>query len=78
MTARANYRSIGGPDGLLARKRPFEGNTMSAYLDDRGGYHVISYSTEIATWTPGEGADVPDAYYSRTTTKQQNLCRAWL
>lgn len=51
---------------------------MSAYLDDRGGYHVISYSTEIATWTPGEGADVPDAYYSRTTTKQQNLCRAWL
>jgi len=76
--SQASYRAIGGPDGLLANRAPFEGNTMSAYIDAHGVYNVMSYATVIATRAPDGTVDVPDRRYSNTTSRQQNLCRAWL
>lgn len=76
----ASYRDIGGPDGLLARTVPFAGNTMSAQEAD-GTYRVYSYATEIARVEETEAGLrkwVSDKYYSVTTSRQQNLCRAWL
>ncbi len=78
MVRNATYRQIGGPNGLLARKGAFVGNSMSAHTERDGTYVVVSYRTPIATWRPGVGADVPDQRYSVTTSRQQNLCRAWL
>lgn len=89
----ASYRDIGGPDGHLAARRPFVGNSMSAILmpiyggEGRPGereqvgeqYIVSSYETVIAEWRSGEGARmVNDRYYSPTTSRHQNLCREWL
>lgn len=81
----ASYREIGGPDGLLARTVPFAGNTMSAQEDADGTYRVYSYATEIARVERVEEPDwcglrkwVTEEYFSTTTSRQQNLCRAWL
>lgn len=85
----ASYREIGGPDGHLAARRPFTGNSMSAHLSADGDrYTVCSYETVIAEWVSGEGARMVERrtiggemtvpYYSPTTTRHQNLCRAWL
>ncbi len=74
---RASYNQIGGPNGLLANRRPFEGNSMSAIVDAYGEYIVYSYATIIAQADASRVVVVPD-YYSHTTTRQQNLCRAWL
>lgn len=75
----ANYREIGGPDGLLARKRDFVGNSMSAEWNG-DFYEVFSYSTIIARYMNGHPNEtwVSDEYYSHTTSRHQNLCRAWL
>lgn len=73
---RASYREIGGPDGLLARRESFRGNSMSAHHEG-SDYVVVSYSTEIAR-ANHEGVIVHERYYSVTTTRQQNLRRAWL
>lgn len=41
-------------------------------------YVVFSYATPIA-WERTDGVTVvPDVTYSRTTTRHQNLCRAWM
>jgi hypothetical protein len=73
----ATYRQIGGPDGLLAKRIPFEGNSMSAYVDAYGEYYVLSYTTIIAQ-ADDERVMVGIDHYSRTTSRHQNLCRAWL
>lgn len=45
---------------------------------ERINYVVFSYSTPIA-WATRDGAvHVVDQTFSQTTTRQQNLCRAWL
>jgi len=66
-----NYREI---PALVSGKVPFNGNSMSAVLsgDD---YLVLSYRTVIAIWSPGSGWDIPDRYYSNTTSRHQNICR---
>lgn len=74
----ATYRQIGGPNGLLARKVPFEGNSMSAILTGRGEYIVYSYATEIAWHCAETGPVVSERKYSTTTSRHQNQCRAWL
>lgn len=80
----ANYSEIGGPDGKLARLEPFNGNSMSARGDvDGNGYCVFSYATMIARVdrAPDDGkfvASVTTGGFSPTTSRQQNLCRAWL
>ena len=76
----ASYREIGGPDGLLARMKAFDGNSMSArYVD--GKYVVFSYATEIAR-VEDTGMylrrTLNTRKYSVTTSRQQNLCAAWL
>ena len=38
--SKATYSKIGGPDGHLANRRPFEGNSMSAYWSVWLGYKV--------------------------------------
>lgn len=46
--------------------------------EDSPTYVVYSYGTPIA-WVAEDGRVViPDESYSTTTTRQQNLCRAWL
>lgn len=47
---------------------------------DQGGvrYVVWSYATIIAWVTTGGTVCIPDEGYSVTTSRQQNLCRAWL
>lgn len=86
---KATYNDIGGPNGYLANKRPFVGNSMSArweYNGDRMVYRVYSYHTDIATYYPPlDGADpstqtrwYEDRYWSVTTSRHQNLCKAWL
>lgn len=70
------YRQI---PTLLRGKRPFRGNSMRAeYNSLTGEYKVYSYETVIAGWTNLSGAWVSDDYYSVTTSRHQNLCRAWL
>jgi hypothetical protein len=73
----ARYSEIGGPDGLLARREPFKGKSMSARRDSRGTYIVRSYYTDIA-WARGEHVHVSERYWSATTSRHQHLCRAWL
>ena len=73
----ATYSDIGGPDGHLANRRPFEGNSMRAWYESDGTYSVYSYRTRIA----GVGLEVPwvaAEKYSVTTSRHQNLCRVWL
>ena len=74
----ATYREIGGPDGLLARGLPFDGNSMSARTDRHGAYCVYSYATEIARVDADGRQTFNDQHYSQTTSRQQNLCHAWL
>lgn len=82
----AACRRIGGPDGLLARTEPFEGNTMWARWTTTDApfrmlrhYEVYSYSTQIAEYDRATGGlRVADGHWSVTTTRHQNLCRAWL
>lgn len=74
----ATYRDIGGPDGLLAREVAFSGSSMSARTGADGVYRVYSYATEIASVTPDGRRTLNTRHYSPTTSRQQNLCRAWL
>ena len=100
--AKASVRhDVGGPGGLLAKRKPFDTyGAMSAVpfppaekgrlpslwarlydADSRGGgivFAVRSYATPIA-WVRVDGRTViPPVTYSPTTTRHQNLCRAWL
>lgn len=59
----------------LTRREPFTGNSASARWNSRGVYEVYSYSTVIATYVIGEGWTIPEEYYSRTTSRLQNLVR---
>lgn len=77
----AAYHEIGGPSGLLATLKAFEGNTMSASWNaDHTVYRVYSYNTCIAEYHPFEDggtlhATVPT--YSVTSARHQSLARAW-
>jgi hypothetical protein len=75
----SSYRKIQGPRGHLAKREPFTGNTMSAVRGHGEDYLVSSYETVIA-WCDGVTGEVTiqDKFYSPTTTRHQNLCRAWL
>lgn len=66
----SNYREI---PALLAARIPFEGNTMSARMGRNRSYVVYSYATEIARVEDGV-VTFNDTKYSRTTSRQQNLC----
>ena len=70
-----SYTSYQDMPGLLSRRKPFTGNSASARWTDSETYAVYSYSTVIATWTPETGWRVPEEYYSRTTTRLQNIVR---
>lgn len=56
-------------------REPFTGNSASARWTDSGVYEVLSYATVIATYSPGDGWNVPDKHYSRTTSRLQNIVR---
>lgn len=81
------YREITGPTGYIARRVPFKGNSMRARIDG-DFYFVYSYSTCIASvrisWTKADGECayggpiVSSDRYSVTTSRHQNICRAWL
>lgn len=75
---RANYRQIGGPEGFLANRVPFAGNSMSARVDSNGCYIVMSYATVIAIRTASGTVMVADNRWGVTTGRHINLCRAWL
>ena len=77
----ATYNAIGGPHGHLANLRSFDGNSMSAQRRGVPGqpqYIVYSYATIIARVEVDGTVWVSDLYYSPTTSRHQNLCRAWL
>lgn len=69
---RATYREI---PHLISRRREFNGNSARARWTSDGVYEVRSYSTTIATYTPGTGWNIPEEYYSRTTSRLQNIVR---
>ena len=75
---RVNYREIGGPDGLLANRMPFVGNSMSAHFSMAGAYIVMSYGTVIATLQAGEKTVIDENRWGPTTGRHINLCHAWL
>lgn len=75
--AYASYSLIGGPEGLLARREPFQGNSMRAEWIGRT-YTVWSYRTVIAEAEQDGGVTHNEQRYSVTTSHHQNLCRAWL
>lgn len=92
---------VGGPAGMLARRKPFDSHGAmvatpyapaftarlpaewaSRYRSDNQSpgiaYTVRSYATPIA-WALANGEiTIPEVSYSITTTRHQNLCRAWL
>lgn len=70
-----NYATYSDMPGLLSRRKPFTGNSASARWNSQGCYEVRSYSTVIATYRTGEGWNIPEEYYSRTTSRLQNLVR---
>jgi hypothetical protein len=66
--------------GMSTGRMPAE--WAKRYRDDTYGvgvvYTVISYATPIA-WVRSDGETViPDESYSVTSSRHQNLCRAWL
>lgn len=71
------YSDIGGPTGYLASHSPFQGNSMWAVYEGKD-YVVFSYSTEIARLKPNGEKILNTEKYSNTTSRHQNLCRAWL
>ena len=73
--AKANYRTI---PSLLAERKPFKANTMSAKIEGNE-YVIYSYSTPIA-WVDLDSGDKTfnETRYSVTTSRQQNLCKAYL
>lgn len=70
-----SYASYQDMPGLLSRQKPFTGNSARARWTNSGVYEVRSYSTVIATYRTGEGWTIPEEYYSRTTSRLQNLVR---
>ena len=75
MKKNATYNEI---PSLLSKRSEFEGNSMSARFDGAGIYTVLSYSTPIATVHHETGVWISETKYSRTTSRHQNLCKAWL
>lgn len=69
-----SYTSYQDMPGLLSRRREFTGNSASARWTGET-YQVRSYSTVIATYSTATGWTVPEDYYSRTTTRLQNIVR---
>ena len=62
-------------------KLDYEGSDKNVPLSERVHtfYVVRSYSTDIAWYDFNEyKVTVPDRRYSVTTSRQQNLCKAWL
>lgn len=55
------------------------GDDLSAFRAVQGSVYVVkSYNTPIAWVTEDGTVTIPDTRYSATTSRQQNLCRAWL
>ena len=55
----------------------FTGNSAKGIRYENGDYAVISYDTVIATYDDGVFW-VSDKFYSKTTSRLQNLClQAW-
>lgn len=75
---KATYRDIGGPEGYLATRTDFKGNSMSGETNSDGVYFVKSYNTVIAEAHPDGTLIFNDAKYSHTTTRHQHLCHTWL
>ncbi len=79
---KVTYSEIGGPDGLLARRQPFYGSSMSAYqVDFADGqfYVVFSYQTPIG-WLEERTRTywINPQRFSVTTSRHQGLMMAWL
>lgn len=87
----SNYRQI---PGKIAAHEAFVGNSMRAEVSpgrvaqgqmpsnfrvpEDATYVVFSYSTPIG-WVEADGTKVvPDVRYSKTTSRQQNIVRAWM
>lgn len=72
--AQVNYSEI---KNLLAARKPFKGNSMSAELDSDGTYSVFSYDTMIAQVSAAD-VYINDEHYSTTTSRHQGLVRTYL
>ena len=70
-----SYASYKDMPGLISRQMEFIGNSARARWTSDGVYEVLSYATVIATYTPGEGWNIPEEYHSRTTSRLQNIVR---
>lgn len=70
------YTTYQDMPGLISRRKEFTGNSASAQWNSSGVYEVRSYRTVIATYTPGTGWNIPEEYYSRTTSRLQNIVRS--
>lgn len=72
-----SLRAVAGAVGETGRL-PLE--WQDRYRADRDVivYTVVSYETPIAWVTEAGAVEIPDAGYSLTTNRHQNMCRAWL
>ena len=60
--------------GAILNSEPFEGNSVTAYIDELTGAYVIkSYNTVILEKIPGQPVIFNNKRYSVTTSKLQNL-----
>ncbi len=67
------YREI---EQAISNREDIDGNSVTAYTDASGIYHIVSYSTEMARI--GEGGEVEyfnSAHYSSTTSRLQNIIK---
>jgi len=80
LTIRGN--SLSAHVGAAQSTGRLSGAELDAYREARNNdkidYTVMSYGTPIAWVLIGGDVIIPATSYSRTTTAQQNFCRAWL
>lgn len=70
----SNYSQV---ESAIRDRVPFRGNSATGELF-YGVYMVSSYGTLIASFSEDEGAWVSSAYYSKTTSRLQNVVkRVW-
>jgi hypothetical protein len=71
-----NYEDYDAIADAIASGSSFSGNTAKGIIDEQGNYLVSSYDTLILRVSPtGKVLYFNDKYYSRTTSKLQNIIR---
>ena len=73
--AYATYKDI---PSHIKWQEDFEGNSAKAETKSNGWYVIYSYNTIMAIVLPNRRAVVNKSYYSRTTSRLQNIIKHYL